>query len=249
MLLGASPTSRNVSNVAITSSLATITTSAAHGYAVGDIVTIVGAHASIDGTYVIYTIPTSTTFTFVSTTATLTTAAVSPVGIAICNTDGAGGTVTNRVIQNGVTTITTGATHGLAVGDLVAVTIGLATVNSLEAQVIAVPTTTTFSYVSATTTLATAAVTQGAWSKIPVLYTVPASTTAVVSNLIVNNQSAAAATFNMALNGQQIATNSTIAANSAAYFDLKQVLTTTQTLRGSASSPFVVLNASGVEIS
>jgi hypothetical protein len=249
MLLGASPTSKNVSNVAITSSLATITTNATHGYAVGDIVTIVGAHASIDGTYVIYTVPTTTTFTFVSTTATLSSAAVSPVGAAICNVGAAGGTVTNRVILNGLTTITTGATHGLVVDDLVAVTIGLSTVDTLNAQVIATPSTTTFCYVSATTTLATAAVSQGAWSKIPVLYTVPASTTAVVSNLVVSNQSSASATFSMTLNGQPIASSSTITGNSSAYFDLKQVLTTTQTLKGSASSPFVVLNASGVEIS
>ena len=249
MLLGASPVRAYVSNVAIVSSLATITTNAAHTYAVGDIVHITGAHASIDGTYVIYTVPTSTTFTFVSTTATLTSAAVSPVGIAICNTAAAGGTVTNRVIQNGVTTITTGTSHGLAVDDLVAVTIGLATVDTLVGLVIAVPSATTFSYVSATTTLATAAVTQGAWAKVPALYTVPASTTTVVSNIVVNNQTAAAVTFSMALDGQQIATSAALAANSAAYFDLKQVLATTKTLRATASSPFVVLNASGVEIS
>ena len=144
-LMGASPTRAYVSNVAIASSLATITTNAAHTYAVGDIVNIVGAHASIDGTYVIYTVPTSTTFTFVSTTATLTSAAVSPVGTAICNTAAAGGTVTNRVILNGLTTITTGASHGLAVGDVVAVTIGNTSVDTLMGLVISTPSATTFS--------------------------------------------------------------------------------------------------------
>ena len=247
-LLGASPVRAYVSNVAIASNLATITTNAVHGYAVGDIVNITGAHASIDGTYVIYTVPTTTTFTFVSTTATLTSAAVSPVGIAICNTAAAGGTVTNRVIQNGVTTITTGASHGLAVHDLVAVTIGLASVDTLLGLVIAVPSATTFSYVSATTTLATAAVTQGAWSKIPVLYTVPASTTTVVSNIVVTNLNASAVTFSVALGGVSVAKDAALAANSTAYFDLKQVLDATNTISAAASLPLVTVHASGVEI-
>ena len=248
-LLGNAPVRAYVSNVAIATNLATITTNAAHGYAVGDIVTITGAHASIDGTYVIYTVPTSTTFTYVSTTATLTSAAVSPVGIAICNTNAAGGTVTNRVIQNGIATITTGASHGLAVHDMVAVTIGLASVDTVMGLVVGVPSATTFNYVVTTTTLATASVTQGAWAKIPVLYTVPSATTTVVSNIVVANLNAAAVTFSLALNGVTLAKDAALAANSTAYFDLKQVLDTTQTIGASASLPLVTVHASGVEIS
>jgi len=248
-LLGANPTRAYVSNVAIASSLATITTNAVHGYAVGDIVTIVGAHASIDGTYVIFTVPTTTTFTFVSTTASLTSAAVSPVGTAICNTNAAGGTVTNRVILNGVTTITTGASHGLVVGDTVAVNIGNTSVDTTMALVISTPSATTFSYVSTTTTLATASVTQGAWSKVPVLYTVPSSTTTVVSNIIVTNLNTSAVTFSLMLGGVSIAKDAALAANSTAYFDLKQVLDTTQTISASTSLPLVTVHASGVEIS
>lgn len=248
MLLGASPVRSYVSNVAIASNLATITTNAAHGYAVGNIVTITGAHASIDGTYVIYQVPTSTTFTFVSTTATLSSAAVSPVGIAISNTSASGGTVTNRVIQNGITTITTGAAHGLAIHDLVAVNIGTSTVDTNMALVIGVPSSTTFSYVSATTTLATASVTQGAWAKVPAQYTVPGSTTAVVTNLVVCNLNASAVTFSLGMNGVSIAKDTSLAANSTAFFDLKQVLNATNTITAAASLPLVTLNASGVEI-
>ena len=249
ILLGSAPTKAYVSNTAIVANLATITTNAAHGAAVGDIVQIQGANATIDGTYVIYTVPTSTTFTFVSTTATLTSAATSPVGIATINLAASGQTVTNRVISNAITTITTGSAHGLAVNDTVAVTIGLASVDNLNAKVIAVPSSTTFSYVSATTTLATAAVTQGFFTKqTSPLYTVPASTTTIVSNLIVTNESSASATFSLALNGNRIAEGQTLAANSSAFFDLKQTLDTTQTITGGASSPLVLLSASGVEI-
>jgi len=250
MLLGSSPVRAYVSNVAITSNLATITTNAAHGYAVGNIVTILGAHASIDGTYVIYTVPTSTTFTYVSTTATLTSAAVSPVGTAIANTGAtAGGTVTNRVIQNGLATITTGASHGLAIHDIVAVNIGTATVDTVMALVTGIPSATTFCYTVATTTLATASVTQGAWTKIPVFYTVPSATTSVVTNVVVTNLNTAATTFSLALGGVSIAKDTALAANASAYFDLKQVLDTTKTISGAASLPLVTLNVSGVEIS
>lgn len=248
MLLGSSPVRAYVSNVAITSNLATITTNAVHGYAVGDIVTITGVSTTIDGTYVIFTVPTTTTFTFVSTTATLSSAAVSPVGVAICNTGAAGGTVTNRVIQNGVATITTGASHGLAVHDMVAVTIGLASIDTVMALVVATPSATTFNYIVTTTTLATAAVTQGAWSKIPVYYTVPSATTSVVTNLVVANLNASAVTFSLTLGGVSIAANTTLAANSSAFFDIKQVLNATNTIGGSASLPLVTLHASGVEI-
>lgn len=248
MLLGSSPVRAYVSNVAITSNLATITTNAVHGYAVGDIVTITGVSTTIDGTYVIFTVPTTTTFTFVSTTATLSSAAVSPVGVAICNTGAAGGTVTNRVIQNGVATITTGASHGLAVHDMVAVTIGLASIDTVMALVVATPSATTFNYIVTTTTLATAAVTQGAWAKIPVYYTVPSATTSVVTNLVVANLNASAVTFSITLGGVSIAKDTALAANSSAFFDLKQVLNATNTIGGSASLPLVTLSASGVEI-
>jgi len=248
LLLGSAPTRANVSNVAITTNLATITTSAAHGAAIGDLVTIQGAHASIDGTYVIFTVPSSTTFTFVSTTATLSSAAVSPVGVATFNANFAGQTVTNRVIQNFVTTITTGSAHGLAVNDTVAVTIGLASVDTLNAKVIAIPTSTTFCYVSTTQTLATASVTQGFFAKQTAYYTAPASTTTIVSNLVVTNESASSATFSLALNNNRIAESQTIAANSSAYFDMKQTLETTTTITGGASAPTVLLSASGVEV-
>lgn len=86
-----------------------------------------------------------------------------------------------------------------------------------------------------------------------VLYTVPASTTTVVSNIAVTNTAASSGTFTMAMgpSAGQIAlhTTTTIAANSTIYIDLKQVLTTTQTITGGASAVTINFHISGVEIS
>lgn len=86
-----------------------------------------------------------------------------------------------------------------------------------------------------------------------VLYTVPASTTTVVTNIVVTNTSASSQTFTLAMGpaAGQIALHTTtaIAANTTVYIDLKQVLTTTQTITGGASATSVNFHISGVEIS
>ena len=81
------------------------------------------------------------------------------------------------------------------------------------------------------------------------LYTVPASTTAVVSNIVVTNTATSSATFTITLDGVAMQSGSTIAANSSAYFDLKQVLATTKIIAGFASATTVNFHISGVEIS
>lgn len=81
------------------------------------------------------------------------------------------------------------------------------------------------------------------------LYTVPASTTTVVSNIVVTNTAATAATFTLTLDGVALQSGSSIAANSSAYFDLKQVLATTKIIAGLASATTVTFHISGVEIS
>lgn len=81
------------------------------------------------------------------------------------------------------------------------------------------------------------------------LYTVPASTTAVVSNIVVTNTAGSAGTFTLALNGTSMATTVAIAANSIATFDIKQVLATTNTITGGASATTINFHISGVEIS
>ena len=81
------------------------------------------------------------------------------------------------------------------------------------------------------------------------LYTTPAATTTVVINIVVTNTAASAATFTINLNAIAIFTTSTIAANSSAFIDLKQVLTAAQLISGSASAITVNFHISGVELS
>jgi hypothetical protein len=249
-VLGASTTRFNISNKAITTNLATITTSASHGVTqVGTIVTISGVDSTHDGTYTIHSIPSVTTFTYVSTTATQASTAVSPVGNAAFNTGASGVasgfTISNKVVQNYVATLTSSSAHGLSVGDVVAVTIGDTIYDGLQQHIIAVPSTTTFSYFVTTQTAATTSVSQGSWGKLPALYTVPASSTTIVTNAVVTNASASSATFSLAIDSNNVAWQQTIAANSTAFIDLKQVLATGKTVVGTASSQRVNIQLSG----
>jgi hypothetical protein len=80
------------------------------------------------------------------------------------------------------------------------------------------------------------------------LYTVPSTTTTVVSNIAVTNTATAGATFTLLLDDVELQKDSTIAANSTAYIDLKQVLVATDTIKGLASATTVDFHISGVEI-
>jgi hypothetical protein len=71
-----------ISNKALTSNVATLTTSTTHGFAVGDIVVVGSVDATFNGTYVVKAVPTTTTFTYDKTNANVTSAAVSPAGTA-----------------------------------------------------------------------------------------------------------------------------------------------------------------------
>ena len=81
------------------------------------------------------------------------------------------------------------------------------------------------------------------------LYTVPSSTTTVITNIAVANGAATAATFTLLLDDIELQKDSTVAANSTAYIDLKQVLATTKTIKGFASATTIDFHISGVEIS
>ena len=81
------------------------------------------------------------------------------------------------------------------------------------------------------------------------LYTVPASTTTVVTNIAVANGAASAATFTILLDDIELQKDSAVPANSTVYIDLKQVLATTKTIKGLASATTVDFHISGVEIS
>jgi hypothetical protein len=73
----------SISNKALTSNVATLTTSAAHGLCVGMQITISGVDATFNGEYRITGVPTTTTFTYAKTATDVTSAAVSPVGSGV----------------------------------------------------------------------------------------------------------------------------------------------------------------------
>ena len=80
------------------------------------------------------------------------------------------------------------------------------------------------------------------------LYTVPASTTCMITSILVVNTSATNQTYSLSLNGVSIATTVPIGANNTALLEIKQVLATTQTITGLASATSVNFHISGLEI-
>ena len=85
------------------------------------------------------------------------------------------------------------------------------------------------------------------------LYTVPnTSTTTVVTNILVANTAATAATFDMSIDGIQIANDVLVPGNDTLSLDMKQVIpanATPKIIVGLASATTVNFHISGVEIS
>jgi len=75
----------SITNKALTTNVATLTTSVAHGLTVGMTITITGVDATFNGEYRITTVPTTTTFTYAKTASNVASTAVSPVGTGVTN--------------------------------------------------------------------------------------------------------------------------------------------------------------------
>jgi hypothetical protein len=80
------------------------------------------------------------------------------------------------------------------------------------------------------------------------LYTTPAGSTAVVTNIVICNPTTSAVTASMTIDSVELLGSVSIAANSTAFFDLKQVVPDGGIIAGSASTTAVDLHISGVEI-
>jgi hypothetical protein len=76
----------SITNKALTSNVATLTTSAAHGLTVGMTITITDVDATFNGAYRVTTVPTTTTFTYAKVASDVASTAVSPAGAGV--TDG-----------------------------------------------------------------------------------------------------------------------------------------------------------------
>jgi len=80
------------------------------------------------------------------------------------------------------------------------------------------------------------------------VYTVPASTTTLVNNILIANTTASAQSYDIAFNDVNAAIGVNVPANDTAVLDIKQVLTTTQTIKLHGSSASVAFHVSGLEI-
>lgn len=185
---GSAKTYNTISNKALTSNVATLTTGSTHSYAVGDVVSIAGVDTTFDGTYVVASVPTTTTFTYALTASNVTSAAVSPVGVVTRNPSASGVAITNKYKKNNVATLTA-TSHNLAVGDWVYITIGDSTIDG-ERQIIGIPSSSTFSFIAGGADIASAAC-GGAFGKrnsTTTIYTVPSATESICSTLLVCNR-------------------------------------------------------------
>jgi hypothetical protein len=75
----------SITNKALTTNVATLTTSAAHGLSTGMQITVSGVDATFNGEYRITGVPTTTTFTYAKVAANVTSTAVSPAGTGVAD--------------------------------------------------------------------------------------------------------------------------------------------------------------------
>jgi hypothetical protein len=73
----------SINNKALTTNVATLTTTAAHGLCTGMEIVITGVDATFNGTYTITGVPTTTTFTYAKVDTNVASTAVSPVGTGV----------------------------------------------------------------------------------------------------------------------------------------------------------------------
>jgi hypothetical protein len=244
---GATNVVRTVTTAALTSNLVTLTFGSNHGISqVGTLVNVQGVGAAYDGLFPINSVPGLNQVTYVVTNANIGSASITPNGSAILNSGvTVGGAISNQAIVNFTALISTSAAHGLTIGDIVRVNTGTTGIDGTWV-VTSVPSASIFTYTTTTQTLASAAVSQGAFGEAPVVYTVPASTTAVVTNAIISNPTAAAITVSLTLDQYAVAKQVSIAANQSTFIDMKQVLGTTKTIIVLASVPQVDVQISGM---
>lgn len=142
----------NVKTKALTSNVATLTTNTVHDLTVGQIISVNGIDTTFNGTYVVTSAPTTTTFTYVKTAAN-----VASTNIAHDIS------VSGKALTSNLATITTTVAHSLEVGDTVTVESVDATFNG-KYRVYSVPTSTTFTYVKVASNVAQTNSSGNVWS-------------------------------------------------------------------------------------
>jgi hypothetical protein len=211
-------------------------------------INVQGVGASYDGLYPVNSFPGLNTATYVVTTSNIGSASVTPNGSAIFNSGvTVGGVISNNAIVNYTAIVTTSSAHGLAIGDIVRVNTGTTGIDGTWV-VTSIPSTTLFTFLSSTQTLASTAITQGAFAKAPDVYTVAASTTVVVTNVVIANPTASTISASLTIDGMGIAKQISISANQSTFIDMKQVLATTKKISVLSSVPQVDVQISGMTV-
>jgi hypothetical protein len=187
-----------ITNIALTSNIATITTPVNHSIVAGDRFDISATTQSIlNVRATAASAPTTTTFTFPRTNTNISSTAQTTAYLYRYS-NGLGKTVTNKVKTGGVVTLTTGAAHGFVAGDWVSVWTNDTGIDG-DFVIYDVPTTTTFRYMFIGTDISTTSITAGtaAVTVQPAItvYAVPANRSAVCSTLVVANSLTHAAYF------------------------------------------------------
>jgi hypothetical protein len=246
---GTTNVQRTVTTAALTSNLVTLTFGSNHGLSqVGTLINVQGVGASYDGLFPVNSFPGLNTATYVVTTGNIASASVTPNGSAIFNTGvTVGQTLSNHAVVNYTAIITTGSAHGLAIGDIVEVNTGNAATEGTYV-VTSIPSSTLFTFTSATQTLASAALTQGSFGKFPDVYTLPASTNGIVTNAIFSNPTASTAQINLTIDGIAVAKQFSISANSSTFLDIKQYFATTKKISVGSNIPQIDCQVSGITI-
>lgn len=139
-----------VTSITRTSTTATVTTTAAHGYTTGDKVTILGAAQSAYNGEKTITVTGGTTFTYTVdvtavTPATGTITANTPVPFTVANSYAVAVTPTSITRTGSVATVTS-TNHGLMVGDRITISGAVQTQYNGTFIVETVPTISTFTY-------------------------------------------------------------------------------------------------------
>ncbi|WJN63036.1 hypothetical protein [Streptomyces phage phiScoe3] len=80
------------------------------------------------------------------------------------------------------------------------------------------------------------------------VYTVPAKTTAIITNVVIANSGTTAATVLLQLDGFAIVPNTPVPANGIFTLDITQVLAEAKAVKVQASSTTVAVHVSGVEV-
>jgi hypothetical protein len=257
-MTGSTRTFAAITNKAITTNVATITTAAVHGLAVGNVVSIFGVDSIHDGTHVVATVPTTSTFTYLSSTATQSTTAVTPNATLIRTHDIGGVVSANKYSTGSNAILTTGSAHGLAVNDWVYVDVGDANMNGLV-KVISAPSTTTFTYAKIATAVTSTAVTTGAIGKVmpaswTTLYTVPSPRSTVISTILITNLTGYSASYRIAISPNTTPTSSEIivfdnavAANDSTTLTLGITMEEAKKMLVISNSPEIVFSVYGSE--